>query len=301
MPSPRAVGAAPLAGDSRYPRPRKVVLAAAAALILAGCGRLDELTHQPPTTPQQWCAQRPCIEVASTTVNEPIGIFLVFALAAFWLASGVYFLRTRRSQHSRTWFGVALVLGGIGAALAGISYQLFSYVLKCEGRELCVLTNGYEVAYSVTQAWSVSAMVVAVAYACTTGRSRTLLIWYALLNALVYCAVTIVGVMLPSALLLSFTVLMLFALPGVVIVIVITARRLGQPKERAIFTAAVLLLLVQVAYYAYWTAGLTAQLWDNGNGIYFSENDVLHIGFILWLAFLLWRVGPTLDDHEVGA
>lgn len=268
------------------------------ALVLVGCGRLEELTYEPPTTPEQWCEQRPCIEVAGTTINEPLGIVLVFGLALFWVAAGGYFIATRRGQRSRSWFGIALVLGGIGAAFAGTSYQLFSYVLKCEGRELCVLTNGYEVAYSVTQAWSVSAMVVAVAYACTLGRARVALIWYAVINALLYCVVTVVGVLTPSAVLLSFTVLMLFALPGVAIVIAITARRLGQPKERAMFTAAILLLLVQVAYYAYWASGLTQTLWDNGNGFYFSENDVLHIGFILWLAYLLWRVGPTLDDRE---
>lgn len=266
--------------------------------MLSGCGRLDELAYEPTTTPQQWCEQRPCIEVAGTTINEPIGIVLVFGLALFWIGAGIYFFRTRRGQRSRSWFGLALVLGGIGAGLAGTSYQLFSYVLKCEGRDVCVLTNGYEVAYSVTQAWSVSAMVVAVAYACTQGTTRKVLMWYALINALVYCVVTVIGVFTPSALLLSFTVLMLFALPGVIIVIAITARRLGQPKERAMFTAAILLLLVQVAYYAYWASGLTATLWDDGNGFYFSENDVLHIGFILWLAYLLWRVGPTLDDAE---
>ncbi|MCB0914982.1 MAG: hypothetical protein H6525_08060 [Actinobacteria bacterium] len=268
------------------------------AIGLAGCGRLDELTYEPPTTPAQWCEQRPCIEVADTVINEPIGIVLVFALALMWIGSGLYFLATRRGQRSRLWFGIALVLGGVGAGLAGTSYQLFSYVLKCQGRDLCSLTNGYEVAYSVTQAWSVSAMVVAVAFATTSGRARTALVWYAALNAVAYCAVTIVGVSTPSALLLSFPVLMLFALPGVIIVMVISARRLRAPKERAIFTAAVLLILVQVAYYAYWASGLTQTLWDGGNGFYFSENDVLHIGFILWLGYVVWRLGPTLDDRS---
>ena len=266
-------------------------------LLLTGCGRLDQLTYEPATTPQQWCEQRPCIEVGGTVVNEPIGIVLVFALALFWIVAGGYFLVTRHGQLSRLWFGIALVLGGVGAGLAGTSYQLFSYVLKCQGRDYCALTSGYEVAYSVTQAWSVSAMVVAVAFGCTVGRARTALIWYAVVNAVLYCVVTAVGILAPSALALSFSVLMLFALPGVIIVIAITARRLRQPKERAIFTAAVLLLLVQVAYYAYWASGLTKALWDS-TGVYFSENDVLHIGFILWLVYLLWRVGPTLDDRE---
>ena len=145
------------------------LLLALSALVLTGCGRLDELTYEPPTTPAQWCEQRPCIEVGGTVINEPIGIVLVFGLALRWVGAGLYFLMSRRGQRSRLWFGVSLVLGGIGAGLAGTSYQLFSYVLKCEGRDLCLLTNGYEVAYSVTQAWRVSAMVLAVAYACTLG------------------------------------------------------------------------------------------------------------------------------------
>ena len=70
---------------------------------------------------------------------------LVFLLAGLWVASGVSFLRTRRGQRSRAWLGVALILGGVGAALAGVSYQAFSYELKCAGLELCRLTNGWEV------------------------------------------------------------------------------------------------------------------------------------------------------------
>ena len=286
--------------------PKKSALLAVAVVVLAGCGRLDELTYQPPTTPQQWCEQRPCIEAGGTIINEPIGIVLVFGLALLWLAAGIYFLVTRRGQKSRLWIGIALLLGGIGAALAGISYQLFSYVLKCQGRDLCLLTNGYEVAYSVTQAVSISAMVAAVAYACTEGRLRKGLLIYAVLNAVIYCVITIVGVLTPSALLLSFTILMVFALPGVIIVIVVTARHLGQPKERAIFFAAVGLLVVEALYYAYWASGLTQTLWDGGNGVYFSENDVLHIGFIIWLIYILAKLGPTLDDrasaaHEPGS
>ena len=139
------------------------------ALLLSACGRLDELTYQPETTPEQWCDQRPCVQVGDTVLNEPLGTFLVFLLAGLWVASGVYFLRTRRGQRSRAWLGVALILGGVGAALAGVSYQAFSYELKCAGLELCRLTNGWEVGYSVTQAFSVSAMLIAVAHACTTG------------------------------------------------------------------------------------------------------------------------------------
>jgi hypothetical protein len=275
------------------------IATAGGALLLSACGRLDELTYQPETTPQQWCDQRPCIEVGDTIVNEPFGTVLVFLLAGLWIASGIYFLRTRRSQHSREWLGVALILGGIGAALAGVSYQAFSYELKCAGLELCRLTNGWEVGYSVTQACSVSAMLIAVAYACTTDRLRRGLIAFAVVNAVVYMVVTVIGVMAPSAALLSFGVLMLFAVPGILIVIVVASRRYRathDPMDRSLVIAAVLLVLVQVAYFAYYAAGITAVLWDDGRGFYFSENDVLHIGMILWLWYVVAVVGHHLRD-----
>jgi hypothetical protein len=284
-------------------RAARAALTGATALALAGCGRLDELIYEPGTTPEQWCQQRPCIEVGTVTLNEPLGTVLVFLLAGLWIAAGIHFLATRRDQRSRAWLGVALVLGGIGAALAGVSYQAFSYTLKCAGRELCVLTNGWEVAYSLTQAVSVSAMLIAVAHACTQGRMRRGLIVYACANAAVYLAITVAGVLMPSAVLLSFGVLMLFALPGILIVILVAARRYRatrDPMDRSLVIAAVGLIAVQVAYFAYWAAGLTAVLWDDGRGLYFSENDVLHIGMILWLWYVVAVVGRHLRDASTG-
>jgi hypothetical protein len=277
---------------------------AGGVLLLSACGRLDELTYQPETTPEQWCDQRPCVEVGDRILNEPLGTFLVFLLAGLWVAAGIYFLRTRRGQRSRQWLGIALILGGIGAALAGVSYQAFSYELKCAGLDVCRLTNGWEVGYSLTQACSVSAMLIAVAHACTTDRLRRGLIVFAVVNAAAYLVVTIVGVLAPSAVLLSFAVLMLFALPGILIVIVVAGRRYAStrdPMDRSLVVAAVLLVAVQVAYFAYYAAGITAVLWDDGTGFYFSENDVLHIGMIIWLWYVVVVVGRHLRDASTGA
>jgi len=279
-------------------RARRWTLAALAP-GLAGCGRLDELSYAPPTTPQQWCEQRPCITVGGTVLDEPLGTTLVFLLAGLWLAAGICFLVSRREQWSRFWLGIALMLGGIGAALAGISYQAFGYVLKCAGRDLCALTDGLEVAYSVAQALSVGAMLTAVSYACTTAELRRALIGYAALNAALYGAICIAGVMMPSAMLLSSAVLMLFALPGILIVVVVSARRYlrnHDAMDRSLVVGTLLLLVVQAAYFAYHSAGLTATLWDDGRGFYFSENDVLHVGMMLWLAYVVFVVGKHLRD-----
>jgi hypothetical protein len=286
-------------GLPRWPR-----VLSLASVLGTGCGRLDELRYEPATTPEQWCTQRPCIALGETVLTEPLGTFLVFLLALLWVGAGAYFLTTRQGQRSRTWLGIALVLGGVGAAQAGISYQAFSYVLKCAGREHCLLTNGFEVGYSVTQALSVSAMLTAVAFACTAGGFRRGLIGYSAINAVVYVLVAIVGTRMPSRTLLSFEVLMLFALPGIVLAILISARRFAQSHravDRSLLVATLLLTGVQVAYFSYHAAGVTQRLWDDGKGFYFSENDVLHVGMILWLGYVVCFLGRHLRDAEPDA
>lgn len=267
----------------------------AVAALLAGCGRVDELVYQPPTTPAEWCAQRPCVEVGGVTLAEPWSSALVFALALLWLGVGIYFLASRRGQRSRTWFGLSLVLGGLAAGSAGTSYQALSYELKCAGRQVCTLTNGFEIAYSLLQVASMSAMVIAVAYALATARTRRAITVYAALNLVVYVVVTVVGVLLPSAFLLSFELLLLFAVPALVIAAVLAIRRWHQPLARRILGVLVLLVLVQVAYLVYFALGITESLW--ASGLYFSANDVLHVGMLVWLAITAWVLGPALEDR----
>jgi hypothetical protein len=235
--------------------------------------------------------------VAGVTLTEPWSSALVFALALLWLGVGIYFLVSRRGQRSRTWFGISLVLGGLAAGSAGISYQAFSYELKCAGRAVCALTSGYEIAYSLLQVASMSAMVVAVAYALATPRARRAISIYAVLNLLVYVAVTVAGMLMPSAFLLSFELLLIFAVPALVIATVLAIRRWHLPLARRILWVLVLLVLVQVAYLAYFALGITESLWTSG--IYFSANDVLHVGMLAWLAVTAWVLGPSLKDSPV--
>lgn len=266
------------------------------AAALAGCGRVDELVYQPPTTPEEWCAQRPCVEVGGVVLAEPWSSALVFALALLWLGVGVYFLASRRGQRSRMWLGTSLILGGLAAGSAGISYQAFSYELKCAGREVCALTNGYEIAYSLLQVASMSAMVIAVAYALATARARRAITVYAALNLVVYVVVTIVGVVVPSAFLLSFELLLLFAVPALIIAAVLAIRRWSESGAHRILWVLVLLVLVQVAYLIYFALGVTESLWSSG--VYFSANDVLHVGMLIWLGVTAWALGPTLRDRS---
>jgi hypothetical protein len=260
---------------------------------------MNELLFDPPTTPQQWCEIQPCFEIGGVTFTQPLGSILVYSLALLWIAGGVYFWRIRDGQRSRQWMAFALVLGGIGAGLAGTSYQFLGFELKCAGRDLCLWTNGFEVGYMMLQAASTSAMLIAVAYACTTGALRLCLVLYALANTVAYIALATVGALTASRALISFEFLMVFAAPGLLFILVIAIVRWLRDRESmdlALIGAGVWLIVTIAAYAAYLAAGLTASLWEGGNGFYLSENDILHIGMMFFIAYLAAVVANRLRD-----
>jgi hypothetical protein len=52
------------------------------------------------------------------------------------------------------------------------------------------------------------------------------------------------------------------------------------------------------AYYLYLVLGVTQAL--RTRGIWFSENDVLHVGLIAWMLFIAFVVAPRLSDMPEG-
>ena len=53
------------------------------------------------------------------------------------------------------------------------------------------------------------------------------------------------------------------------------------------------------AYFLYLVSGNTAMFW--GKGIWFSENDVLHIGLIIWMICIARFLSPRVKDMIVLA
>ncbi|HNJ06230.1 MAG TPA: hypothetical protein PLB73_18365, partial [Leptospiraceae bacterium] len=84
----------------------------------------------------------------------------------------------------------------------------------------------------------------------------------------------------------------------VILVSGIQYARKRKPLDGSLFGAAVLLVVVNAAYFTYYGAGITAALYKKGQGFYFSENDVLHVGMILWLVYVVKVVGKHLRDFD---
>ena len=260
---------------------------------------LDSLIWQPQTTPQQWCESMPCVEIFSTGIilDQPFSTLLVFILGGVWFWAAWRFRSSGEGQQGRRWWSISLVLGGIGALVAGTSYQAFGYELKCSGREVCSWTSWWEVVYMVLQVACYNAMALAMAFSCSRGRWRRLFIGYALLNTVLHFSVVVIGVVTVNRLMLSFEMAQYFITPTLIIFIALnTSRYLAhrQSMDLSLLVSWVLLIATSLAYSIYMSAGYTQLLWEQG--IWFSENDVLHLGVMFWLVYLGLDLSPKVQD-----
>lgn len=275
-------------------------------LALASCGRLDTIPYDPPQTPQSWLQIQPYAEIhfGNQTILfvQPSTSAIVYLLGILTIGIGIYFLKTRAGQRARLWWGIALILWGVGALVAGTSYEAFSYAIKCAGREFCLWTSWWEIAYILTTVWSIDAMTVAMAWSSASGKLRKALTLYALLNAAMYFVLVMIGVFVPVKFLISFEFLLVVGFPSFLVFFVINIVRYRKYKltvDRAFIGAWLWLAATIAAYFIAYSAGLTQVMW--GKGIWFTENDVLHIFLIVWMLYLGFVVGPHVADNAAGS
>ena len=268
---------------------------------LTSCGRLNTIPYSPPQTPETWLQIQPFAEFRLGSQNlilvQPSTTAFVYLLGILTIAIGVYFLRIRDGQRSRLWWGIALLLWGLGALLAGTSYEAFSYAIKCAGRAACLWTSWWEILYLITTIWSVDAMLLAVAYSSTTGKLRKALSIYAIANAIIYFIVVMIGVFVPVKFLISFEFLLAVGFPGILAFFFINGWRYSkykQPLDKVLLVTWVWLGITIIAYFVYFMSGNAVALW--AQGLWFTENDVLHIGLIIWMLYIAFAVAPKTKD-----
>lgn len=272
-------------------------------LALSACGRLNTISYDPPQTPETWLQIQPFVEihinVQKIILVQPSTTAIVYLLGLLTIGIGVYFLRVHADQHSHRWWGIAFLLWGVGALLAGTSYEAFSYAIKCAGRDACLWTSWWEIAYLLATVWSIDAMTLAVAHSSMSGRLYKALSVYALVNAAVYLILVLIGVLLPVKFLISFEFLLVVGAPSFLTFFTINLwryRRYKLSTDLALVGAWVWLAVTVAAYFLYYVSGLTVTLWSRG--VWFSENDVLHIFLISWMLYLAFVAVPRVTDHS---
>jgi hypothetical protein len=270
---------------------------------LHGCGRLDSIDYSPKVTPEEFLGSQPHLHVRLSAVDfmliQPSSTVIVYFVALLTMAVGLYFLQLRNNQRSRLWWGFGLLLSGFGALLAGTSYQAFGYEIKCAGREFCAWTSWWEVAYLIFTAAGMNAMLVAVACSCTAAKFRRIVSAYALVSAVAYVGAVLTGALVPVRFLVSFECLMLAAVPSLVLALVLTGRVFLMRRDAAslaLLGAWAGLVMVMAAYVLAQSMDITHRLAPGG--IWFTENDVLHTGMILWALYVAAALPKRVEDYH---
>ena len=273
-------------------------------ILIIILNQLDTILYTPFKTPEMWCEDQPCIELYFGSFMivfvQPTSTFFVYVLGVITLLFGVYFLRISKSNKFVYWWGIALVLWGIGALFAGTSYQAFSYVIKCAGRDFCVWTSLWEILYLLLSVGSVNAMLMAQASLDEKNRWNRISKTYALMNFLIYEIVVVIGTVIPVQFMISFELMILFLAPTILFLLLSNINSYIAHKKRINLSLTIIwvfLILIIGLYFLYFILGITDLLW--AQGIWFSENDVLHIGLILWMSYIYITIYRIKKDGMV--
>ena len=272
-----------------------------ALLLLTSCRHLKNIAYAPPISPQVFLQNQPWIkiEIANTSFiwSQPSSTIFVFFVGLFSIYTGFVIVRSGQLQQSKLWWGVGLVLTGLGALFAGTSYQALGYEIKCNGRQFCTWTSWWEVTYLLLSTLGMNTFLVAAAYTSTKGPFRKALITYAALHTIGYSLLLLGGILFAIQFAVSFECMVLVAAPSVLFLIAIHTLGYANYKDKTNATlrnAWLLFVAVGIAYRAYLISDSAALLWQRG--IWFTENDVLHLGMISWVYYLLKKVSPVLVD-----
>ncbi len=270
-------------------------------IFLSGCDTLSTIPYSPPQTPDAWLTIQPFMKIRiglrEIYLVQPSSTIFVYALGILAIGVGIYFLKTRQDHLSRFWWGIALLLWGAGALFAGTSYEAFSYEIKCAGRTNCIWTSWWEVSYLVLSVASVNAMALAEVHSSILGKYRRWLSIYAIVNLSLYIFITLIGSLTPIKFMISFELLLIFTAPSILMFFILNGWRYLKFKgelDLALLGTWFGLGLIIAIYFLYYTLGITQDLWSQG--IWFSENDVLHIGLIIWMLYIGLVVAPKMED-----
>jgi len=267
--------------------------------------QLDKILYIPIKTPLEWCESQPCIELDFFSLKvilvQPSSTLFVYLLGFNAIIFGGYSLRISKRNKFIYWWGIALLLWGIGAILAGTSYQAFSYMIKCADKSFCLWTSLWELLYLIFSVGSVNAMLMAQANLDEKDNWSSIMKKYAIMNFLIYEIVVLIGAVIPVQFLISFELMILFLAPTILFLLISNFHNYFKLKRRINFSLTIIwisLILIIGLYFLYFMLGITDLLWEKR--IWFSENDVLHISLILWMIYIYIFIRRNRKIFEIG-
>ena len=270
-------------------------------IVLLFWNQLDKILFFPAITPGEWCTSQPCVELEIFSLKiilvQPSSTLFVYLLGFITIAIGITLTRISKNQKFISWWGVALLLWGVGAILAGTSYQAFSYEIKCAGKAFCVWTSSWEIYYLIFSVGSVNAMLIAQTHRGERNNWSKIMGRYASANFVAYVIIVVIGAMIPIQFMISFELMLLFLAPTILFLLIINIRKYLFFKKRINRSLVIIwisLILILGLYFLYYVLDISNILWVQG--IWFSENDILHIGLILWMIYIYLVVNKFEKD-----
>jgi hypothetical protein len=277
---------------------KALLVVAVIALIMTGLFVFmpEDVLMEPRMTPLAYLGSKPYVTLFGTWVlSVPSSTLFVYALGVQIIVLGVTL--NRRGHTTWAW---SLIFWGIGTILAGTSYQAFGYELKCAGRDYCLFTSWFELAYLFSTAISIALMGYAFSEDLMPKASGILFRKVIGTALVLYTFLLMLGAASGTRFLISYELFTLFWMPFFVFyfirnIINFTKTKSGVDKAFIVFW--LFFLGVNVSYYVYHFLGVTDWLYTS-HGLWFSDNDVLHVGLILWFLFFQIRIMPELDMTE---
>jgi len=246
----------------------------------------------PLITPQEYLSSKPYIEVFNRwIVIVPSSTIIVYVLGIQIIILGHLFFK----EKQKLW-GTSLFFWGVGTILAGTSYQGLGYELKCNGQLYCLFTSWFELAYLFVTAISISVMAIAFANRFAKPKVKHYLCGYAKIAIIIYTIILLLGSFLENQIMISYELFTVFFMPLFLVFFVINVINYKDRKnnlDRRFIVLWLFFLVVNVAYYVYYFLNITSTLYSS-TGIWFSANDVLHVGLILWFGYFQLSIKKKL-------
>lgn len=305
------------------------------------------LLYTPNVTKIQWITpwnkdnpyrnvSRPCwilvplndYENAEWVLSQPTSSFFVMMVAVFCLYYALVYYKCWRIPHpvenahtldfSRLFWSLGLACWGVGAFVAGLSYEALEWNLKCQfllnNNDFCVRYSWLEVLYVLFQVAACDFSLLASAFSSDelSIKSFWRIFWLGIFNYLIYSVVVASGALLGYPVLLSFELCVIFCglslLVGVYVNLwlPLTAddlsmqwKRYGQLSDanRMMLHSWAIMVLSGVVYGAYYSTQIEKYLWFNF-GWWVTANDFLHIILTAW-AISMGRQVDYVQDSAV--
>lgn len=230
-------------------------------------------------------------------LGQPSSSVIVGFLACLYVHYAMQFARTLRSQQSRQLWCLGLLFSSAAAFIAGIYYQLLGFHLRCEGLHQCYATSSWEIAYYLFSCFASLCFFLAVVRVSASEKFRRPLWLWGWGATLAYVGGLTAGIVWDVSFFLSFQFSVLMTLPIVTPIAVLNLWRFSiKPRvvDKVLIQSSLMLVFSSAAYFAYSNFGITEFLWRHS--IWFSENDVLHVGLIFWVWYLNSRLLKLLRD-----